>query len=55
MSIHGLGVTAEKSLTSSPILRNNIAQTIKNTIVAMAMHMLLSAIPLYRVARRPAP
>lgn len=36
-------------------LGNGVASVTENAMVAMAMYVLLLAIPLYRVARRPAP
>ena len=60
-AILGVGVAALQALGKDQVvdvshwLGTGATTITENTIVAMAMYVLLLAIPLYRVARRPAP
>ncbi|MFI5232166.1 MAG: OPT family oligopeptide transporter [Gemmatimonadales bacterium] len=60
-AILGVGVAALQALDRDQFLNvthwlgTGVTSVTENTIVAMAMYVLLLAIPLYRVARRPAP
>ena len=60
-AILGVGVAALQALDKDQFLNakhwlgTGVTSVTENTIVAMAMYVLLLAIPLYRVARRPAP
>ena len=60
-AILGVGIAALQALRKDEFMNvthwmgNGVTSITENTIVAMAMYVLLLAIPLYRVARRPAP
>ncbi len=60
-AIVGVGIAGLQALHKDEFMNathwfgNGVASITESTIVAMAMYVLLLAIPLYRVARRPAP